>query len=576
MSDPSAGPTAATITVAGTLDLLEGPFAGVRRGVADGRYALWLGSGISRDRLPDLGHLVLKVLGFLHARSVAGGADSPHRKALEQAIELAGLRRDERAQVELDRPPATWPVVELVVEGLWRRYSELLDIRVDGEAPDHLLWDAVGVSDVYGGAIEPDCEHLCIAILVLEGVVSDVASANWDGLIEAALADLAGDVDVVVRIVVLPEELRQPERSLTLLKFHGCAVLATKAPEKYRPALVASRPQITAWNTQVDIKPIRDKMVSLATTKPTLMIGLSAQDENIQRVFAQAEAEMRWAWPVDPPAHVFADDELAGDHANILRVVYRRDYDAHAAEIEGGALIRAYAKPLLTALVLAVLTDKLCSYLAEIDAPLIASERAQLGDGLQALCHRLADTAEPDRLLFVRGIIYRQRRALALFQDGCEPRGATPAYTPLGNLPADRVRTDPGLRTNGVRELAAAVALLGRGETSGNWLLALGSVPSGAEAVLKVTAGGSEAALFFVANARAALRLQVEGVVDANAADVVIINSTGPVEAAARSPRGTYGRTGRLSTREVDMGELLRSSSDLVSLEGAFRQAVSL
>jgi hypothetical protein len=576
MSSPSAGPTAASITVAETLSLLEGPFVAIRRGVVNGRYALWLGSGISRGRLPDLGQLVLKVLDFLHAHSVADGADSPHRKALEQAIELARLRQDEVAQIELDKPPATWPVLQLVIEGLLNRYSELLDIRVDGQAPDHLLWDAVDVSEVYGGGIEPDCEHLCIGILVLEGVVGEVATANWDGLIEAALAELGGDLDVLVRVVVIPEELRQSDRALTLLKFHGCAVLAAQDPDKYRGTLVATRPQITAWNTQVEIKPIRDKMVALATTKPTLMIGLSAQDENIQRVFAQAEAEMKWVWPADPPAHVFADDELGGDHGNILRVVYRSDYAEHAADIEVGALIRAYAKPLLTALVLAVITDKLCSYLAEVDAPLLRADREQLNDGLQVICQRIAAAAEPDRLRFVQEIITRQHRALALFQDGCEPPGGAPAYTPLGNVPADRVRTDPGLRTNGVRELAAAVALLGRGETAGHWSLATGSAPSGAESVIKVIAGASEAAVFFAANAGAAMRLQLEGVVGVDASDVVVINSTGRAEAAARSPRGRYGRTGRVGVREVDMCELLKSSSDLVSLEDAFRQTVSL
>lgn len=120
------------------------------------------------------------------------------------------------------------------------------------------------------------CEHLCIGILVLEGAVSEAASANWDGLIEAAIVELAADADAILRVVVLPDELREPERALTLLKFHGCAVLATRDPDKYRKAIVATRPQITAWNTSHSTKPIRDRMVSLATTKPTLMIGLSS------------------------------------------------------------------------------------------------------------------------------------------------------------------------------------------------------------------------------------------------------------------------------------------------------------
>jgi hypothetical protein len=47
-------PSAANITVAETLGLLDGPFTGLAKGVAEGRYALWLGSGISLSRVPGL------------------------------------------------------------------------------------------------------------------------------------------------------------------------------------------------------------------------------------------------------------------------------------------------------------------------------------------------------------------------------------------------------------------------------------------------------------------------------------------------------------------------------------------
>ena len=50
----SPGPSPAPMTVAETLAVLETRFAGFAEGIADGRYVLWLGSGVSRDRLPDL------------------------------------------------------------------------------------------------------------------------------------------------------------------------------------------------------------------------------------------------------------------------------------------------------------------------------------------------------------------------------------------------------------------------------------------------------------------------------------------------------------------------------------------
>ena len=220
MSSTSSEP-AESITVRQTLDLLYGPFAPLAGGVADGRYAFWLGSGISRERLPDLRDLILRVLAFLHERIVVDDPNCHHRKALDQAVEMAGLRPEERERFDLDDLPQDWPVIDLVLQGLENRYSELLDIRVEGEDADYLLWDAVDVRSTYGTEVNRDCEHLCIGILALEGAISVAASANWDGLIEAALAELAGDADAVLRTVVLPDELREPERALTLLKFHG-------------------------------------------------------------------------------------------------------------------------------------------------------------------------------------------------------------------------------------------------------------------------------------------------------------------------------------------------------------------
>ena len=65
-------PTALTITVAQTLALLDGPFAELAEGVAEGQYALWLGSGISRDAVDDLRQVVRKVIGSLRDRADFG------------------------------------------------------------------------------------------------------------------------------------------------------------------------------------------------------------------------------------------------------------------------------------------------------------------------------------------------------------------------------------------------------------------------------------------------------------------------------------------------------------------------
>ena len=47
----------------------------------------------------------------------------------------------------------------------------------------------------------PAAEHLCIAILILEGAVQAIASANWDGFIEAAVERLSNGVPGVMQSV---------------------------------------------------------------------------------------------------------------------------------------------------------------------------------------------------------------------------------------------------------------------------------------------------------------------------------------------------------------------------------------
>jgi hypothetical protein len=568
---------AASISIAETLDLLDEDFAALAQGVADDRYVLWLGSGISRERVPGLDKLVVKVLEFLHEKSELGNPGCPYRKALEKALDLAALRPDERAQLDLNLPPSAWPPLEYIVKGLVGNYEKLLGIRVEGKEVDYLVWEAVDVRSTYGSGLELDCEHLCLAILVLEGAITEMMSANWDGLIEAALGELNGNAEEVLRVVVLPEELRELDRDLTLLKFHGCAVLASQDPCKYRASIIASRLQITTWSTKTELKPIRDWMVTRASTKRTLMIGLSAQDEDIQQLFAQADASLKWQWPANPPAHVFSGEALGQDHRNILEVVYRDDYESNAAEIEAGALIQAYGKPLLTALVLYVLQAKLRTYMDLAEAPRMpASDRDELATGLKQLSHRLAAVAEPDRLGFVRNLVVGQRRLLSFFREGMEPQPETTTrYERLSNLPPSKIKTDATIAINGLRELAAGLALLGRGEMNASWSLKV-DLSSPAAGALTISAGGRETRVFFAANGKAALHLQTEGIVDPSAADTVIVHSTEPIKAAVRSPRSRFGRSGHSGNRLVDMGDLLKSSSDLGTLEADFRQAAAL
>ncbi len=543
------------------------------RGVANGRYVFWLGSGISRGRVDGLQGVVQRLLEFLRQKAAAEGPGSPHRLALEEALDRAALRADEHARIDLSKPVVSWPDLTVLVDSLVSKYSDLLDIRVEGKPADYLLWDGVDVRSTYPRGAPPDSEHLAIAVLVLEGVLSEAPSANWDGLIESAIAQLAGPGDEV-RSVVRAEDLQEPRGILRLIKFHGCALRAADDPGKYREALIARASQIVNWPVANETAAVREELVSLATTQRTLMIGLSAQDSNIKAIFAIARARMHWQWPADPPAHVFAADRLESDHATILKVVYSDDYDDSKAAIETGALIRAYGAPLLTALVLHVLEAKLRAFLETGDAPSI--DPSELAVGIRFLRDLAAEQDNNDRLTFMRRLIETQTRALTLFRSGREPAAGTSHYEPIGSQPVARISSEPGLETSGMRELATGLGLIGRAAKVRSWVIDLDATAHGHRGALRLITAGGESSVFFAANLQAGVELEVSGAAPTDGEDVVVLHSTGPVKRIIRSPLARFGRTGRGRVRNVDMSELIREAVDLPDLERRFRQEAVL
>ena len=275
-------PNAATITVRETLGLLDGPFFAFAEGVAENRYALWLGSGISFGRVDGLKTVVPRVIEFLRSQIVAGDPACRFRKALEEALALAQLSDEEKGRVDLARPFSEWPDANAIVDRLVDNYSRLLDIQVDGEPEDYVLWSGVDIIATFADPnIEPDVEHLCIGILILEGVSSDIASANWDGLVEKAVDVLTTGQPAVV-VCVRPEDMREADLRARLYKFHGCAVKASTDEAVFRPYLIGRQSQIHGWVAQNTV--IVNRLIELITEKPTLMMGLSHKTQTFKRL----------------------------------------------------------------------------------------------------------------------------------------------------------------------------------------------------------------------------------------------------------------------------------------------------
>ena len=88
-------PNAATISIADTLKLLDRDFNEVAEGGVRAEYAHWLGSGISRERVPDLRIVVRRVIDHLSDGTRAEASEGPLSVALSKAVGLA-LTNDEK------------------------------------------------------------------------------------------------------------------------------------------------------------------------------------------------------------------------------------------------------------------------------------------------------------------------------------------------------------------------------------------------------------------------------------------------------------------------------------------------
>ncbi len=568
-------PTASSITVVETLALLDNKFQSVADAVETSTYALWLGSGISKEQVADLSGVVKRVLAFLQSNIDPANPACPFRKGLDAAIELGDLTPVERASIDVNSPTHLWPLLESLTGKLTSNYSDLLDIRVEGRPDDFLLWDAVDVRVTYPPSANPDCEHLCVAILAIEGIVPTVASANWDGLLESAVRELAENPDDIMQVIVRAIDFRADPARSELLKFHGCAVLAGKDEAEYRKLLIARKAQITAWMQNPDFEVMRDHLKQLAITKPALVLGLSIQDINIQQIFAQAQFTMPWAWPSSPPAAVFSGSSLAPGHVDILKQVYPQTYTANQASIADQSLIPAYAKQLLVALTTRMLCGKLAQLARMIDGvSLPETEWTHLLAGLTTLRDALVENAHIDYLGFVRRFALDAGEAVYRFQRG--QSAPTPHYRPLTAHPRNRLTSEPALITSGAPEVASALAVIGLGQQRGLWSVNIGPTVAGSNGSIRIDSASGVAAVFFAANGPAEIQLGISGLMDTLASDAIVVQSTDAMPATSRSPRGAPGRTGSVGARRIAMRDIMWGANSADGLLADFRMAVGL
>lgn len=563
-------PAAHEITILETLAMLDGEHAGLARGVARRDYVLWLGSGISLDRIVGVRGVIARVLDYLRERRDMANPQCRFNRALDEILEE--LTAPERALVDLDQPVAAWPADNsyAILTRLAGKYSQVLSTLLEGEdEEDFLLWTAVDVPNTFTTE-DPDVEHLCIVMLALESAFNNISSANWDYLIEAAERELTGG-NALLDVCIQAADFQAAGADVKLLKFHGCAALAATAPPIYRPLLIARLQQIVNYHNNASYGAMRHHLIGLIQQRRTLMIGFSAQDVDVQQMFMDAYQNSQWAWGNPPPAFVFAEDQLSQGQKLVLSSVYPNDYQANRVAIEASARCRAYGKPLLLALLLEVYALKLTA-LCDLAVPnWTDAARSALHAGIRRLRDKIASGAEPDRLAFTRLFVAIQSTVLHLYHAG----RADPAlpYHPITPTPLQRVSQLPA--SMGLRQAAVVMALLGNGDADGSWAVEA-QAPAPDTPPITVRSGGRTTPIYVAANDEVAVKMMAEGIFDLEQNDAVLILSASPAGRQQRSPVRAPGRTGRQAMREVSMSGLLADSEDDTDMLELFKRAAAL
>lgn len=445
-------PTALEISILETLALLDGAFCEFAEGVAEDRYAVWLGAGISLGELPGLEELAEAVLEHLRVRVDPADADCRWRNSIDLILGLIGLTEGEWKAIDYTRSVAGWPDLLSIRRRLVVQYARMLDQTPMGEQGDYLVWTAVDVVRRYADpAITPGAEHLGLAALILEGAVSDIASANWDPLVERAVKLLAGTGHILLQPRILPADVQDSTARARIYKFHGCAELAGANEAVYRARLVARASQIHGWADKPENKVIAGKLLDLVISKPTLMLGLSAQDTNIQEIFVKAQVHLPATFPTHPPAVVLSEDRVGVDQRSLLRNFYKADYEANARAIEESALVRAYAQSLLPALWLYVMYAKMCAFLDPAIPALAGGEQDALREALKLLrdaCAAAAIHGQHEK--FMLWALAIAGRAISLFRDGRALPPGGGIYSPVTVSPVQRSVADPTLPSSGL------------------------------------------------------------------------------------------------------------------------------
>jgi hypothetical protein len=540
------------------ISLLTGQFSGLTTLVMRGGVALWLGSGISRSKFPDVQSLIFRLLTSLYASIDGANPNCPFKRSLTDILILSGLD-----DFSADMDPGTYDPArkKVLLRQLSDKYSDVLEQDIRGHGGVTLLtWDLLKLQELYSNpAIVPDAEHRFVALLVSEGIINEIVTTNWDPLIELAQENCQGPRPSKLQIIAAGNEWARNGHPARLFKMHGCARKALANEALYRPFLIATRNQLQRWETEARFEPFKTGFRQILRERTAFFIGLSAQDWNIQGACAATACGQDF-FPVDPPKVFFAEHDLRNSHRSVMRAVYgAASYNANADAIDAKACVPAFGKTVCGSLYLLTVQDKVQAAInaaepeLRVDCQLLMINTVEQVKN-EWIAHFDSVVDEDERWRQVASdMAYCFSRTISLFRRWSAP-ATKDEYEPI-STESPSANADGHQNWAPLRWLLFSLVLLKEGMTQGHWTVGFPVDLDGNLGQFRLTDAASTVALFLLDQDKGLPKLIATGLVDASTLGRNIVMY--PSERKNRKTRTTTparllpGRTGSLEPTEM-------------------------
>lgn len=537
--------------------------------VTDGKRFVWLGSGISLKQVPGLARLIRHVLLFLRDQAASGNPDAgEHREALIEILDT--YLQPERKSYDADQENWAPANLDHVVE----KYSSILGVGVAGKSNDYLLIEGAGLPTLYGAPeIEPGPTHRMLAMLISEGVVTNLASGNWDGLVEKALCEISAS-DTLLDVYVDVADPRNANGHAEIAKFHGCAVLTLRDPARYRDKIIATNPQISSLHSDPAFAHMRDHLRDRTTRTRSLVLGLSVQDSDLLAIIRASTSSSPWPWDPGHPAYLFAEPEMLQSQKDVLEVAYGATYGAKRKEIVQQSALGSYAGPVVAALLLEVIASKFMEALRQ-QTSLPTTVENELAFGIRSFVQRIVIAFGSDETSFANFLTGEYSDFLRTYLGPSTVGDAL--YVPFARGTRGQLRDSFAVAATGVDLLALALGLIGHGEKSRRWRISLHDDGAGTRMLLSRKNTTDEVTLIIVRGAREAIAAMTRDDWISDNRTLVMLQMEVGHAASTRSPGGRIGRGRKPRSRqEVAWSDIADSVTDVDDLLTRFETGAGI